>query len=492
MLQIHNSLTRRKAPFKPIEPGKVRMYVCGMTVYDYCHLGHARVLVVFDVIYRWLMRCGYEVSYVRNITDIDDKILARAAERGEPFTALTERFIGAMHDDAGALGVLPPTDEPRATAHIDEIVAMIGRLLENGHAYAAENGDVYYAVGSFPGYGRLSGKDTKDLRAGARVDVGDAKQDALDFALWKAAKPGEPSWASPWGDGRPGWHIECSAMSTCRLGNHFDIHGGGADLQFPHHENEIAQSEGATGEPFVNVWIHNGFVRVNDEKMSKSLGNFFTVRDILKRYDAEEVRYFILTSHYRSPLNYDDGQLDAARAALTRLYTALRGLPTAADGQSAASPAEKPVGQGAGEGRGGDGQDARARFAAAMDDDFNTPEALAVLFELAREVNRLREKDPGAAAALGAELRELAGILGLLEQDPEGYLRGEGRGEGRADAGADGAGGLSDAEIDAMIAARAAARRARDFAEADRIRDALQQSGILLEDSPSGTTWRRA
>jgi cysteinyl-tRNA synthetase len=458
MLHVHNSLTRRKEPFQPIEPGKVRMYVCGMTVYDYCHLGHARVLVVFDVIYRWLMQAGFDVTYVRNITDIDDKILARASENAEPFTALTERFIDAMHEDAAALGVLAPDDEPRASAHIDEIIAMIQRLIENDHAYVADNGDVYYSVASFPRYGRLSGKDPKDLRAGARVEVGEAKRDPLDFALWKAAKPGEPSWRAPWGEGRPGWHIECSAMSTCRLGNHFDIHGGGADLQFPHHENEIAQSEGATGEPFVNVWIHNGFVRINDEKMSKSLGNFFTVREILERYRAEEVRYFILTSHYRSPLNYDDSQLDGARAALTRLYTALRGLPGA-----------EPAGA----------EPSRERFAAAMDDDFNTPEALAALFEIAREINRVRGSDLAAAAALGAELRELAAILGLLGQDPEAYLRG-----GAAE-------GPTDAEIEGLIAARAEARRARDFAEADRIRDQLQAAGIQLEDAAGGTTWRR-
>jgi cysteinyl-tRNA synthetase len=458
MLHIHNSLTRRKAPFQPIEPGKVRMYVCGMTVYDLCHLGHARVLIVFDVIYRWLRASGFEVTYVRNITDIDDKIIARAAENGESVTALTDRFIAAMHEDAGALGVLPPNDEPRATQHVDEILGMIERLIANGHAYVADNSDVYFSVSSFPGYGKLSGKDPQDLRAGARVEVEDAKRDPLDFALWKAAKPGEPSWSSPWGEGRPGWHIECSAMSTCRLGNHFDIHGGGADLQFPHHENEIAQSEGATGEPFVNVWIHNGFVRINDEKMSKSLGNFFTVRDILRQYRAEEVRYFVLTSHYRSPLNYDDSQLDAARAALTRLYTALRGLPDAA-----------PAG----------GESARARFAAAMDDDFNTPEALAVLFELARDINRLRGEDLDRAAALAAELRALAGVLGLLEQDPETYLRG------------DGDTGLADAEIEGLIEARAAARKSRDFAEADRIRDQLSEAGVQLEDGAGGTTWRR-
>jgi len=459
MLQIHNTLTRGKEPFTPIEPGKVRMYVCGMTVYDLCHLGHARVLVVFDIVYRYLKRAGFDVTYVRNITDIDDKILARAAERNEPFGDLTERYIQAMHEDAAALGILPPDVEPRATGHIPEIIAMIQRLIDNGHAYVADNADVYYAVASFPGYGRLSGKDTESLRAGARVEVGEAKRDPLDFALWKAAKPGEPAWESPWGPGRPGWHIECSAMSTGCLGNHFDIHGGGADLQFPHHENEIAQSEGATGEHFVNVWMHNGFVRVNEEKMSKSLGNFFTVREILARYQPEEIRYFILTSHYRSPLNYDDEHLDNARAALTRLYTALRGLPDA--------PA---LG----------GKDYRERFEAAMDDDFNTPEALAVLFDLAREINRVRPDDPAAAASLGAELRALGSALGLLGQDPDAYLK-----AGAADD------GLSDAAIDDLITRRTAARKSKDFAEADRIRDELQAAGIVLEDGPGGTIWRR-
>ena len=461
MLQIYNSLTRRKAPFTPLEPGKVRMYVCGMTVYDLCHLGHARVLVVFDVVYRYLRRAGYAVNYVRNITDIDDKIIHRADENGEAIDALTGRFIAAMQEDAAELGVLPPNSEPRATAHIPEIVAMVGRLIDNGHAYAADNGDVYYAVSSFPDYGKLSGKDPRDLRAGARVEVDEAKRDPLDFALWKAAKPGEPAWESPWGAGRPGWHIECSAMSTCCLGNHFDIHGGGADLQFPHHENEIAQSEGATGEPFVNVWMHNGFVRVNEEKMSKSLGNFFTVREILARYRPEEIRYFILTSHYRSPLNYDDEHLDNARAALTRLYTALRGLPPIASSTT-------------------DGAEFRDRFDAAMDDDFNTPEALAVLFDLAREINRLRAEDEAGAADLGAELRSLGGALGLLGQDAEDYLRGGAEAEGPA-----------DAEIDALIQRRADARKAKDFAGADRIRDELQAAGILLEDGAGGTTWRR-
>ncbi len=513
MLQIYNSLTRRKADFVPLEPGKVRMYVCGMTVYDLCHLGHARVMVVFDVVYRYLRHLGYAVTYVRNITDIDDKIINRANERGEAFGDLTARFIQAMHEDATALGVLPPTEEPRATAHIDEILAMIQTLIAKGHAYAADNGDVYYAVGSFPGYGRLSGKDPAELRAGSRVEPGEAKRDPLDFALWKSAKPGEPAWASPWGPGRPGWHIECSAMSTCALGNHFDIHGGGADLQFPHHENEIAQSEGATGEPFVEVWMHNGFVRVNEEKMSKSLGNFFTVREILDRYRPEEVRYFILTSHYRSPLNYDEEHLEQARGALTRFYTALRGLPsppapTGMDGgETGSETVSETVGEPLGEpsgafGHGAGGTQAsarsaaaassgatlavagagqfRARFSAAMDDDFNTPEALAVLFDLARELNRARGEDETRAADLANELRALGGVLGLLRDDPEAYLRG----------GATVA-GLSDDAITGLIQRRAAARQARNWAEADRLRDELQTAGIVLEDGPAGTTWRR-
>ncbi|SDY11125.1 cysteinyl-tRNA synthetase [Allochromatium warmingii] len=459
MLQIYNSLTRQKAPFQSIEPGRVRMYVCGMTVYDYCHLGHARVLVVFDVVYRTLRARGYDVTYIRNITDIDDKIIRRANENGEPYQALTARFIAAMREDAAALGVLPPTAEPCATAHLDAIIAMVQTLIDKGLAYVADNGDVYYAVSRFPEYGKLSGKDPADLRAGARVEIGEAKRDPLDFALWKAAKPDEPSWDSPWGAGRPGWHIECSAMSTCALGNHFDIHGGGADLQFPHHENEIAQSEGATGEPYVNVWMHNGFVRVNEEKMSKSLGNFFTVRDILQSYRPEEVRYFILTSHYRSPLNYDDSALQQARAALTRLYTALRGLPEAA-----------PL----------IADDYSARFQAALDDDFNTPVALAVLFELAREINRLRTESPELAAAHAATLRELGGLLGLLAADPDSYLRGGAASDSP-----------SDAEIDALIEQRRLARVNKDWPEADRLREALTAAGIVLEDGPQGTTWRR-
>jgi cysteinyl-tRNA synthetase len=461
MLQVYNDLTNCKQEFRPIEPGKVRMYVCGMTVYDLCHLGHARVLVVFDVVYRYLKASGYDVTYIRNITDIDDKIIQRANERGLPFTELTEQFIRAMHEDSDALGVLRPDREPKATEHMGEILAMIGRLIERGHAYAAENGDVYYEVRSFPEYGKLSGKSIEDLRSGARVEPGEAKRDPLDFALWKSAKPGEPAWDSPWGRGRPGWHIECSAMSTKALGDTFDIHGGGADLTFPHHENEIAQSEGATGHPFVNYWLHNGFVRINEEKMSKSLGNFFTVREILARYRAEEVRYFILTSHYRSPLNYSDEQLDQARAALTRFYTALRGLPKA---------------EVAG------GETFEQRFREAMDDDFNTPEALAVLFDLVREINRLKESDRAAAASLGAVLRGLGGMLGILQDDPEAFLRGAVQTDPDD---------LSDEAIEALIQARIDARTAKNWAEADRIRDELQAAGILLEDGPQGTTWRR-
>jgi len=459
MLKIYNTLTRRKEEFKPIEPGKVRMYVCGMTVYDYCHLGHARVLVVFDVVYRYLRELGYDVTYVRNVTDVDDKIIARAAEQGVGIDELTKRYIDAMHEDAAALNVLPPTEEPRATRHIGEIIDMIQRLIDSGHAYVAENGDVYYSVSSFPHYGQLSGKDPEDLRAGARVEVDEQKRDSLDFALWKAAKPGEPAWDSPWGKGRPGWHIECSAMSTSCLGAHFDIHGGGMDLQFPHHENEIAQSEGATGEKFVNYWMHNGFVRINEEKMSKSLGNFFTVREILERYRPEEVRYFILTSHYRSPLNYDEEHLENARAALTRMYTALRGLPEAVPGG---------------------GEEFVKRFHEAMDDDFNTPEALAVLFDMVREINKLKLEEEGKAESLAAELRHLGGDLGILQDDPEAYLRG---GVGNQ--------GLSDQEIEKLVKQRETARKEKDFATSDRIRDQLQEAGIVLEDGPVGTQWRR-
>lgn len=465
MLKIYNSLTKQKELFIPIQPGTVRIYVCGMTVYDYCHLGHARVLVVFDVVVRYLRQLGYDVTYVRNITDIDDKIIARANERQEHFTELTRRFTEAMHQDAAALGVLPPDREPRATQSLPPIIRMIERLLQRGHAYVASNGDVYYDVSSFPTYGKLSGKNPEELRAGARVELNEAKDDPLDFALWKLAKPEEPSWDSPWGKGRPGWHIECSAMSTQELGAHFDIHGGGMDLQFPHHENEIAQSEGASGETFANVWMHNGFVRVNEEKMSKSLGNFFTVREILERYRPEEVRYFILTSHYRSPLNYSNAQLETARAALNRLYLAMRGLPeTLAKG----------------------GEPYADRFREAMDDDFNTPEALAVLFELVREINRIRGQDPAAAASLAAVLRNLGGNLGLLGTDPEVYLKEEaGPSVTNKEA------GLSNAEIEDRLAQRQQARSQRNWAEADRIRDELTRHGVILEDGPKGTIWRR-
>ena len=460
MLKVYNDLTNRKEPFIPQVPGKVKMYVCGMTVYDLCHLGHARVMVVFDVVYRYLRSRGLEVTYIRNITDIDDKIIKRANENGEPTNVLTERYIGAMHEDGAALGVLPPDGEPRATAHITEILEMVGRLIERGHAYAMPGGDVYYSVASFPEYGKLSGKPIEDLRAGARIEVDEAKRDPLDFVLWKAAKPGEPAWDSPWGPGRPGWHIECSAMSTCHLGETFDIHGGGADLTFPHHENEIAQSEGASGQPFVRYWLHNGFVRVDQEKMSKSLGNFFTVREILAHFRAEEVRYFILTSHYRSPLNYDEEHLHNARGALTRFYTALRGLPEPSTA-------------------GGGGF--TERFERAMDDDFNTPEALAVLFDLAREINRLRDSgDLPTAAVLASELKSLGGVLGILQDDPEAYLRG-GVCESTID----------DAAIEALIARRARAKKERDWGQADGIREQLKQSGILLEDGPQGTSWRR-
>ena len=463
-LKIHNSQTGCKETFVPLEEGKVRMYVCGMTVYDYCHLGHARVMVVFDIVTRYLRHVGYDVTYVRNITDIDDKIIQRANENGENIDTLTERFIRIMHEDAAALGVLEPDLEPRATTSMDDIISMIGTLLDKGYAYQGSNGDVYYAVSRFAGYGRLSGKKLDELRAGERVEVDTAKQDPLDFVLWKSAKRDEPSWESPWGNGRPGWHIKCSAMSTRCLGNHFNIHGGGMDLKFPHHENEIAQSEAATGEPFVNLWMHNGFVRVDEEKMSKSLGNFFTVREILKTYRPEEVRYFILASQYRSPLNYTQENLDNSKAALTRLYTALRGL----------SPA-----------RGAADDQYMQAFYAAMNDDFNTPEAIAVLFEITREINRSRENDSARADELAGCLVTLGGVLGLLQGDPEDYLRGTGKLQQES------ADQLPDDMIEEMIRQRIQARADKDWAEADRIRESLEAQGILLEDGASGTTWRR-
>ncbi|WP_028534858.1 cysteine--tRNA ligase [Paludibacterium yongneupense] len=456
MLSLYNTLTRQKEVFTPIEPNKVRMYVCGMTVYDYCHLGHARVMVVFDMVARWLRASGYQLDYVRNITDVDDKIIRRAAENGESIGELTARFITAMDEDSAALGVQRPDHEPRATDFVPGMVAMIETLVSKGRAYAASNGDVYYAVREFASYGKLSGKSLEDLRAGERVEVDRSKRDPLDFVLWKAAKPGEPSWPSPWGAGRPGWHIECSVMSEHHLGIHFDIHGGGADLQFPHHENEIAQSEGAHNHAFVNYWMHNGFIRVDNEKMSKSLGNFFTIREVLSRYDAEVVRFFILRAHYRSPLNYSDAHLDDARSALTRLYTALK---------HDAAPAGAAIDW--------NGPYA-SRFKAAMDDDFNTVEAVAVLFDLAGEVNRAQ--DPAAVALL----RALGGVLGLLQRDAREFLQGGDSGELTPDA------------IEAMIAARKAARAARDWVESDRIRDELAAAGIVLEDGAQGTGWRRA
>ncbi|WP_273204949.1 cysteine--tRNA ligase [Marinobacter subterrani] len=462
MIRIYNTLSQRKEEFRPIEPGKVRMYVCGMTVYDYCHLGHARVLVAFDVITRYLRQRGYEVHYVRNITDIDDKILRRADENGEPYHELTGRMIQAMHEDEARLGVLSPDDEPRATAYIDEIIAMILKLISAGHAYAADNGDVYFAVDSFDGYGKLSKKKLEDLLAGARVDVQEAKRSPADFALWKAAKAGEVSWPSPWGDGRPGWHIECSAMSTSCLGDTFDIHGGGPDLLFPHHENEIAQSECATGHTFVHTWMHAGAIRVNKEKMSKSLGNFFTIREIMETYPAEVVRYFLVSSHYRSQVDYSEENLAEAGRTLTRLYHALRGIVPA----KAADVPESGHDQ---------------RFAEAMDDDFNTAGAIAVLHAVANEINQHRrdgrEEDAKRSAAV---LVRLGGVLGLLQQDPEAFFQADTGGELRA------------GDIEALIQARTDARKAKDFAEADRIRDHLAEKGIILDDAREGTSWRRA
>jgi cysteinyl-tRNA synthetase len=454
MLTIHNSLGRTKQEFVPLRPGEVRMYVCGMTVYDYSHLGHARMLVAFDVVARYLRASGYRLTYVRNITDIDDKIIKRANENGESIQALTERYIRANEEDFAALGLLKPEHEPRATHSIPGMIRMIESLIARGHAYPADNGDVYYDVSSFQGYGRLSGKDPRELRAGARVEVDEAKHDPLDFVLWKAAKPGEPSWDSPWGKGRPGWHIECSVMSSELLGSRFDIHGGGEDLQFPHHENEIAQSEGASGVHFVNYWMHNAFVQVDKEKMSKSLGNFFTVRDILKKYDPEVVRFFILRAHYRSPLNHSDANLDDARNALARLYTALKGTPPAG---STKIDWDEPH---------------ASRFKQAMDDDFGTPEAVAELHQLA---NQAFQGKTGAAA----QLKALGGVLGLLQRDPESFLQAKPE-------------GVSEEWIAGKIGEREAARKRKDYAAADRVRKELLDKGIVLEDKAGSTTWRRA
>ena len=476
MLRLYNTLTRSKEDFVPLEPGRVRMYVCGMTVYDWCHVGHARVLVVFDMVQRWLRASGYALTYVRNITDIDDKIIRRAVENGETMRELTERFIGYMHEDAEALGVQQPDHEPRATQYVPQMLGLIDLLEKNGLAYRAPDGDVNFAVRRFDRYGRLSGKSLDDLRAGERVSVDDAKQDPLDFVLWKAAKADEPDeakWASRFGAGRPGWHIECSAMATSLLGKTVDIHGGGADLQFPHHENEIAQSEGALGCQFVRYWMHNGFVRIDDEKMSKSLGNFFTIREVLRQFDAEVIRMFMLRAHYRSPLNYSDAHLEEARQALLRLYGALEAAGRA-DGEQPADAAPPDW-----------SAPAAARFRDAMNDDFNTPVALSVLFDLASDVHR---GGPQAADA-GRMLRNLAAVLGLLEQAPAAARRSGLHGSDFAEAARS---APDDAAIEAAIAERAAAKAAKDWTRADQIRDALVEQGIVLEDTPGATTWRRA
>ncbi|MDO6497396.1 cysteine--tRNA ligase [Photobacterium sanguinicancri] len=459
MLKIYNSLSRQKEEFTPIQPGKVGMYVCGVTIYDLCHIGHGRTFVSFDVVSRYLRYSGYDLTFVRNITDIDDKIIKRAAENGESCDSLTERLIGEMYADFDALGMKRPDVEPRATQFIAEIIALCERLIERGFAYVADNGDVMFEVSKYDAYGQLSKQDLDQLQAGARVDIESAKRSPLDFVLWKMSKPGEPTWESPWGEGRPGWHIECSAMNSAILGDHFDIHGGGSDLQFPHHENEIAQSCCATDSKYVNTWMHSGMVMIDREKMSKSLNNFFTIRDVLAHYDRETVRYFLMSGHYRSQLNYSEDNLKQARSALERLYTSLRGLDT----DAVAAGGEEFV----------------ARFKAAMDDDFNTPEAYSVLFDMAREVNRLKADDLVAASVLGARMCELADVLGLLSQDPEAFLQG-------------GAAGQDDiAEIEALIQQRLDARAAKDWAAADEARDKLLAMNIILEDSAQGTSWRR-
>jgi cysteinyl-tRNA synthetase len=457
MLKVYNSLSRDKQPFEPIRPGQVGMYVCGMTVYDYPHIGHARVMVAFDLVRRWLRASGFSVRYVRNITDIDDRIIKRARENNEPIEVLTQRMIDFMVEDEAALQVERPDVEPRATQYVADMIRLIELLFARGLAYQGGNGDVYYSVREFPGYGKLSGKSLEDLRAGERVEVDASKRDPLDFVLWKSAKPDEPQWDSPWGKGRPGWHIECSAMSEHFLGEHFDIHGGGQDLIFPHHENEIAQSEGAHNHVFANYWLHNGFVRVDDEKMSKSLGNFFTVREVLAKFDPEVLRFFIVRTHYRSPLNYSDQHLEDARAGLTRLYTTLRDTPAAAGSIDWQDPFAR-------------------RFKAAMDDDFNTADATAVLFDLATQVNRSR------SAREAGLLRSLGALLGLLQREPTAFLQ----------SGVAAGGELSPAQIEEKIAQRVAARKAKNFAQADRIRDELLNTGVILEDGPQGTSWRRS
>ncbi len=469
MLQIYNTLNRQKEAFKPLKEGHVGLYVCGITVYDVCHVGHGRVMIVYDVLYRHLKSLGYSVKYVRNITDVDDKIIKRAAETGVTPTALSERYIDEMHADERALNVLPPTHEPKATETVDSMIRIITQLIESGHAYAADNGDVFYSVKSFAEYGKLSGRKVEDLRAGERVAVDEAKNDPLDFVLWKSAKPTEPSWPSPWGDGRPGWHIECSAMSMDLLGDEFDIHGGGMDLEFPHHENEIAQSEALTGGKFARYWMHNGLVRIDDEKMSKSLNNFLTLRDVLDQYSGEEIRTFIVGSHYRSPLNYMTESLDAARESLKRFYIALRGRATDALPEGDGKPADAMIDNAFIE-----------RFDTAMNDDLNTPLAMSVLHDLAGTLNRETDLNSDRSRVLANTLVYLGQRLGILDQDPEVALQ----------AGSS-AGGPSNEEIDALIAQRVEARAAKDFARSDEIRDELVAMGIILEDTGGKTTWRR-
>ena len=458
MLHIYNTLTRRKETFTPLEPGKIRMYVCGVTTYDYCHLGHGRMLVVFDVIVRYLRACGFDVTYVRNITDIDDKIINRANEQGIPYDELTEKFITIMHEDERALNILPPDIEPRATSHMEEIIAMVQVLVDKGKAFAADNGDVYYSVREFPDYTKLSHKQLDELLSGARVEVEEAKKDPRDFALWKAAKTGEPGWESPWGFGRPGWHIECSAMSTSCLGDTFDIHGGGSDLIFPHHENEIAQSEGATGKEFARYWLHNGPLRIDNEKMSKSLNNFFTIRDVLAQYPAEVIRYFLVSSHYRSAINYSRDTLEQAYGALERFYNALKGLAY----QGAEPPANTHF---------------EDRFMQAMADGFNTPEAISVLMDLAREIGRLKQEGDDAVLPLAALLARLGQVLGILQLAPEAFLR-----EGSAD--------VDPAYVESLIEKRKQARQDKDWQLADSIRDELKTLNVILEDKDGVTSWR--
>lgn len=474
MLRVFNTLTQKKEAFEPLQAGRVRMYVCGITVYDYCHLGHARMLLAFDVIARWLRQCGFDVTYVRNITDIDDKILRRAVELNEEFTTLTTRFIQELHDDERKLGIQEPDIEPRATHYIEQMIAMIQTLIDKGCAYAAANGDVYYSVTSFDDYGKLSHKKIDELLAGARVEVDELKKDPRDFALWKGAKPGEPQWDAPWGAGRPGWHIECSVMATQNLGDSFDIHGGGTDLIFPHHENEIAQAEAATGCHFAKYWLHNGAVRVDKVKMSKSLGNFFTIREVLEKYPAEVVRYFLIASHYRSAINYSSENLQNARKALDRIYLALRDIP----GRATAEASDN---------------DYSERFTSAMDDDFNTPEALAVLFDMAKAINTCKASDPDKAADLAAQLRRLASPLGVFQLDAGEFLKTPAFTAQSATAGESVASssGETDDEIEALVQQREEAKQTKKYALADKIRADLEQQGIVLEDSREGTAWRR-